>query len=167
MSNLSISQLIQYIQQAGFSGQGLQNAAAVALAESGGNPQGCPNGSVDRGAFQINNCYHPEVTDTCAFDPNCAAKAAFTISNGGTDFSPWSTFTSGKYQQFISQVQGALGSSNNTPTNSPTTGGICDAWVIGGIICSQFFEQGTFVVVGLLVALVAIVMIALGQMEKA
>jgi Lysozyme like domain len=57
--------------QAGFTGPGLRLAVAVGLAESDGNPTargpnpptpGCPTGSTDRGAWQLNNCYHPEVS---------------------------------------------------------------------------------------------------------
>lgn len=32
-------------------------------------------GSVDRGVFQWNDKYHPEITDNCAFDVDCATRA--------------------------------------------------------------------------------------------
>jgi len=92
--------------QAGFTGQGLRLAVAVGLAESGGNPAargpnpptpGCPAGSTDRGAWQLNNCYHPEVADACADDLACAAKATYRISAAGSDWSAWTTYTSGAY----------------------------------------------------------------------
>ncbi len=53
-----------------FQDQALRMAVAVGLAESGGNPTarnpnpptpGCPTGSVDRGGWQLNDCYHAEV----------------------------------------------------------------------------------------------------------
>jgi hypothetical protein len=92
--------------QAGFTGQGLRLAVAVGLAESGGNPiarrpnpptPGCPAGSTDRGAWQLNNCYHPEVSDSCADDLVCAANETYRISAGGSDWSAWTTYTSGAY----------------------------------------------------------------------
>jgi len=83
--------------QAGFTGQGLRLAVAVGLAESGGNPAargpnpptpGCPAGSTDRGAWQLNNCYHPEVADACADDLACAAKATYRISAAAATGAP-------------------------------------------------------------------------------
>jgi hypothetical protein len=92
--------------KAGFTGQGLRLAVAVGLAESGGNPTargpnpptpGCPAGSTDRGAWQLTNCYHPEVSDACADDLACAANEIYRISAGGSDWSAWTTYTSGAY----------------------------------------------------------------------
>src|SRR5260221_6998634 len=88
--NLSSSQLATYAQQAGFSGGAIAIIVAIALAESGGNPliRGGQDPR-DRGVLQINSYWHPEVSDSCAFDPACAFKAAFSISSNGTNFSQW------------------------------------------------------------------------------
>jgi hypothetical protein len=92
--------------QAGFEGEALRLAVAVGLAESGGDPRarhrnpptpGCPGGSTDRGGWQLNDCYHPEVSDACAFDLACAGQAAYRISGAGGDWRPWTTFVSGAY----------------------------------------------------------------------
>jgi hypothetical protein len=92
-------------------------AVAVALAESSCNPNaqnvngptsGCPNGSVDRGLWQINNCYHPDVSDACAYNAMCNAIAAYQISNGGTNWKPWATFLSGAYQRYIGAAESAI-----------------------------------------------------------
>lgn len=92
--------------RAGFRGEGLVVAIAVAAAESGyrdeavgTNPPtaGCPAGSRDRGRWQINDCYHPEVTDACAADVDCAAVAAYRISSGGAVWTPWTTFREGRH----------------------------------------------------------------------
>ncbi len=66
-------------------------AAAVALAESGGN-----NGEVsptnDYGLWQINGPSHPQYNlGSLQNDPNYNAKAAIAISNNGTNFRPWCT----------------------------------------------------------------------------
>lgn len=47
--------------------------------------------SVDRGIWQINNRWHPEVSDKEAFDPDTATREAFRISHGFRNFSGWST----------------------------------------------------------------------------
>jgi len=103
--------------QAGFTGQGLGLAVAVGLAESDGNPTargpnpptpGCPAGSTDRGAWQLNNCYHPEVSDACADDLACAAAATYRISAAGSDWREWTTYTSGAYYARLAAADQAL-----------------------------------------------------------
>jgi len=92
-------------------------AVAVGMAESycvkdaeGHNPPtgGCPNGSVDRGLWQINSCYHSEVSDHCAYKPRCNARAAKHISDHGKDWSPWSAYNNGAYEQSLGVAQQAV-----------------------------------------------------------
>jgi hypothetical protein len=97
---------------AGFTGENFVVAVAVAMAESRCDPaaQGVnPGHSIDRGLWQINDYYHPDVSDTCAYDPLCNARAAYRISDSGTDWTPWSTYKSGSYLQFMSQARAAIG----------------------------------------------------------
>jgi len=50
-------------------------ALKVAECESGFNPTAInvnTSGSKDRGLYQWNDKYHPEISDICAFDPQCA-----------------------------------------------------------------------------------------------
>ena len=57
-------------------------AVAIAKAESNLNPKAHNvnrNGTVDRGLWQINNKYHPEVSDECAYNVGCATKEAARI----------------------------------------------------------------------------------------
>lgn len=93
-----------YALQAGFNGQALATVVAIAQAESNLNPSATNvnrDGSIDRGLLQINNVYHAEVTDACAYDPACAMTAAFRISRRGTDFTAWSTYTGGAYLRYL------------------------------------------------------------------
>ena len=92
-------------------------AVSVALAESScnssavasnGPTSGCPNGSQDRGLWQINGCYHPNVSNACAFQIQCNANAAFTISGGGANWTPWSTFDSGAWRNYISLAKSVV-----------------------------------------------------------
>ena len=87
-------------------------AVSICLAESGGNNHAKnvnsdSHRSVDRGLWQINNYWHREVTDSCAYDASCNAKAARKISSGGTNWSPWSTFHNGAYRQHSSEAKHA------------------------------------------------------------
>lgn len=53
-------------------------AVRVSKCESGLNPSAKntnPKGSIDRGVFQWNNKYHPEITDHCAYGVECATRA--------------------------------------------------------------------------------------------
>lgn len=103
---LAPSLLVEAARRAGFTGDALRTAVAVAMAESGGNPsaRGVNSDSrrtVDRGLWQINNYWHREVPDSAAYDPYAAAAAAFRISGGGRNWSPWSTYNSGAYRRFL------------------------------------------------------------------
>jgi len=104
--------------RAGWSGTDLVVATAIAMAESGCNPsatgtngptQGCPNGSRDRGAWQINDCYHPGVGDTCAYNLQCNADAAYQIyRDRSSTFQPWSTYNSRAFKIYLNEARKAV-----------------------------------------------------------
>jgi hypothetical protein len=92
-------------------------AVAIGMAESycterakhrDGPTGGCPNGSVDRGLFQINSCYHPEVSRHCAFKATCNTRAAKRISDHGKNWTPWSVYNSGVYKQYLEVAKQAV-----------------------------------------------------------
>ena len=66
--------------------------AAIAMAESSGR-QFATGGVGERGYWQIN----PDHGSLSTYDPLGNAKAAVIISAGGTNWTPWTTFTSGAY----------------------------------------------------------------------
>ena len=106
---LSDTAIAQVAFQAGFHGQGLRTAIAVALAESGGNPSAHnqnSNGSIDRGLWQINSV-HVQYDPIKLFDPAYNAQAAFQISSGGNNWNPWTTYTNGRYRTFVSRANSA------------------------------------------------------------
>ncbi len=136
-------------------------AGAIAIAESGldqfavnFNPPtpGCPNGSRDRGLWQINDCYH-SYSDACAFDPACNARAMAAISSGGTNWRPWSTYTAGVYANHLGVAQigfDAVCSGNrgyqSTPGPRPS-GGPFEALDIGvaipaGAFMTECLDEG-------------------------
>lgn len=97
-------QIAKLAYQAGFRGEALNTAVAVALAESGGNTQaynpeiaaGTPQGSGSRGLWQIYGSAHPQYNNDSAFDPRVNAQAAFQVyREAGNRFTPWSTFNAG------------------------------------------------------------------------
>lgn len=97
--------LIQLAEMAGFQGDAALTIAAIAMAESGGNPN-AHNPSGATGILQ----FMPETWQGLVdqgrasgdpTDPMSAFQAAYELSKGGTDFSDWETFTNGMYQQYM------------------------------------------------------------------
>ena len=85
-------------------------AVSICMAESGGNSHATnvnsdSHHSIDRGLWQVNSYWHPEVSESCAFDAECNAKAAVQISSNGTNWGPWSTYHNGAYKSYTSQAQ--------------------------------------------------------------
>src|ERR1700752_598954 len=104
MAQLSVLQVAQLAYQAGIPAPQLPTCIAIAYAESGlrtdavGINPGPRPGTVasrDRGLWQINDYYHRDVSDACAFDPPCNGAAMVRISSGGTNWHPWATFNNG------------------------------------------------------------------------
>jgi LysM repeat protein len=89
---LSCGGLERLWEDAGGSAGTAEMAAAIAMAESSGN-QYAFSPTDDRGYWQINASWGPLST----FDALGNAKAAVYISHDGTQWSPWTTYTSGAY----------------------------------------------------------------------
>jgi hypothetical protein len=128
VTTLNAAQIAQYASQAGFSGNALITATAIALAESSGrtdviNSLGCV------GLWQIYQKYHPQWSVAQLQNPATNAQAAYAISNGGRDFTPWETYTNGMYIAQLgaarlgaasvtqSQAGGSSGSQSAVPAN--------------------------------------------------
>lgn len=85
-------------------------AAAIAMAESAGDPNAAnivthpaPGNKPERsfGLWQVNTLAHPEYSESQLSDPTYNGQAAYALSKGGRDWSQWSTYTSGKYRQYL------------------------------------------------------------------
>ena len=98
---LPFSQVRELARSVGFPDPEL--AAAVAMAESGGNAlaTGDLMLGVSVGLWQINLRAHPEYSSSSLLDPTTNARAALAISKGGTDWNPWTTFRTGAYKRFL------------------------------------------------------------------
>ena len=137
---LGVQDILALVQAAGPGGDH-QTAVAVALAESAGDPTAERTNndqwnSRDRGLFQINDHWHFEVSDACAFDAACNTNAAYVISNGWTDFTPWATYNSGAYQVFLPQV--------GTAQQEPPQGRSLYGQDVVGQMVSSPWVQGTW-----------------------
>lgn len=105
---LSPAQLALVAAGAGWSGSDLITAVAVALAESGGDPQAFnPEGSV--GLWQIYRPAHPEFANDNLMDPATNASDAFQIyRDAGASFIPWSAYKNGRAAHYLVTAQNAV-----------------------------------------------------------
>lgn len=138
---LSYAQLEGYWIAAGGSSGTAPIAAAIALAESSGNPSavgpsyGGDAGSI--GLWQIQSGQHPQWSVDSLKDPMTNAQAAVAIYNDSGSFQPWSTFTNGAYQQFyqpnVAPTAPSGGTANNT-SGQNAQGGVSDlSAALGGV----------------------------------
>jgi hypothetical protein len=116
MAHLTQAQIAAYAAAAGAPDP--QLAAAVAMPESGGNTTAHnplpPDDSY--GLWQINmrGELGPQrrkalgiTSNVQLYDPATNARAMMLVSHGGTDFTPWSGFTSGEYKHYVGGAQQA------------------------------------------------------------
>lgn len=91
MAHLTLQQLQQLAASVGFPDPAL--AAAIAMAESGGNPNAY-NTEGSYGLFQIDVVYNPKYASnpSVLFDPKTNAKAAYAIWKQAGGFTPWTTY---------------------------------------------------------------------------
>jgi hypothetical protein len=93
----------------GFRGHALSVAVAVMSAESARyvesyhvNYPGSAQESTDRGLFQINDMYHPDLTDRHAYQAIPNARYALTLTGPeGSNFGAWAAYNSGRYLYYL------------------------------------------------------------------
>lgn len=110
--------LIKMLYDGGFRGKGLSTAFAVALAESGGtgNERNSKGRDLSYGLFQINMKDDDPASPHMGrnrrkqfgiakneelYNPSTNIKAALKVSNNGTWWNQWTTFTSGRYSKYL------------------------------------------------------------------
>jgi surface antigen len=101
---LTSAQVQKIAAGAGFTGNNLNIAVAIAQAESGFRADATntnKDGSIDRGLWQINSVHTEYIPTLLLADTAYNASAAWTISRNGTNWTPWSTYTSGAYKKFL------------------------------------------------------------------
>ena len=119
---MTAEEVAAYAYRAGFRGDNLTTAVAVAQAESGLNPKALNDnpstGDYSVGLWQVNyigDMYQPRsqkygTPEQLLSDPSRQAVAAYDISGQGTNFTPWTTYTSGKYLAYLDSAQQAVSS---------------------------------------------------------
>lgn len=106
----SLDQLRQLAANAGFQGADIDTISRIALAESGGNPTNRYTTPREDsfGLLQINAKAWGYPMAEASLDPQTAFNNAYKISKGGTDFTPWTTYTSGKYRTGLHAAGGDM-----------------------------------------------------------
>lgn len=126
MSTFGFTDLENLWVQAGGSQQEAGTAAAIALAESGGNPNalcdscsGVPEYSV--GLWQINLNAHPQWNSTDMRDPFKNAQAAVSLQKARGNFTDWTTYIDGTFLRYVPGGSAGFDSSGNVKTTSSST----------------------------------------------
>lgn len=124
MPVLSDQQIAQHAYDAGFRGDALRDAVAIALAESRGDSDALGDLSLRNdtwgasvGLWQIrslkaghgNAAERVQRDHQANLDPATNARNAYAISREGENFRPWSTYTNGDYRQFQDRARTAAG----------------------------------------------------------
>jgi hypothetical protein len=156
---LSDAELVELLYNAGFRSDRLKTAFAVAKAESSGrpkayNPPSNKTGDDSYGIFQINMIgdlgpdrrqRYDLKRDEDLFDPARNASVAFEMSNKGKDWGAWTTYTGGKYKEFLKDADKAFKEfkqGQEETTNVPTARaaeGITSNPEVEGLL--SFFRQ--------------------------
>ena len=134
MTILPADQVTSIARQSGFSGQDLQIAVAIAFAESSFDTAAInhdSNGSSDYGLWQINST-HGYDSALLLSSPQYNANAAFRIyTSAGRTFSPWSTYNSGAFRQYLNLATistNGVTQSVKSGTNNSYPKGQCTWW---------------------------------------
>lgn len=173
MATLTMAQAYAYARQAGFDPASAVIAAAIAMGESGLNPAAIGDVSLQDatwgpsiGLMQIRTLKRDTGTGRVRDietlrDPLQNMLAAFKISSGGKDWTPWTVYNTGKYRQFLSQAEAAGGG------YVPGVGGVATQPVgvvddfLGGL-AEPFLAEGKKIAITLLIAAGGVTLVLLG-----
>lgn len=121
MAKLTIQQIYQLARDAGLSPTQAALATAIALGESGGSTTAVGDENLQNekwgpsvGLWQVRSLNAETGRGTTRdvqrlSDPEFNAKSMYAISNGGTNWNPWTVYTKGIYRQHLDDVYSALG----------------------------------------------------------
>jgi hypothetical protein len=179
MANLSRDEIRAAASKAGFSGDDLNIAVAVALAESGGNPRSHNSTPPDNsyGLMQINMLggMGPDrrakfnlKSNEDLYDPNTNMRVAYGIFKG-SGWKAWTTYTRGTYKKFL--TGGDSGGSGGgdavaTTTSANPINGIGDAInAFGGTIFKGFANLAG-IAVAVVLLILGVILLARGQLAN-
>lgn len=102
MAVLTAAEIYRFARAAGFDPGQAATMTAIALAESGGETGAHnPVGEDSRGLWQINVAAHPDLAGADLSDPLVNAQAAYAVSGGGADISPWTVTHGGASARYL------------------------------------------------------------------
>ncbi|HKU51989.1 MAG TPA: hypothetical protein VJQ25_05950 [Nitrospira sp.] len=112
---LSLSEMTSLAKQAGFDDKTAPLMAAIAMGESQGwtNAHNPKHPDDSYGITQINRLAHGDVAKEAYNNPLRAMELAYKISNGGSNFRPWTVYTSGEYKKYLGGNGGGMVVSGN------------------------------------------------------
>lgn len=126
-AGLSGQQVVKAAYAAGFRGDDLVIAAAVAKAESQWNPlakNSNTNGSTDYGLFQINSVHEAILSRGDWRNPADNARMAYQVwSDAGQRWGPWVTFWKGTYKQYVQEALNAYKGTSDLVQQMPGCSG--------------------------------------------
>lgn len=100
LSNLAVA--------AGWTGDDVATAVAVAKAESGGDPAAMGDNGTSYGLWQIHLPAHPEFKGQNLLDPSTNAAAAHKVWLGA-GWGAWSAYTNGAYLMYLPEAKATVG----------------------------------------------------------
>lgn len=112
--SLTVDEMVEVCYRAGFRGNDIAIAVAIARAESGWNPSVVNNNPNTQdysvGLFQINMLFHKTNfgTEEELKVPERNANAALALRNTSQGWRHWSVYKNGKYQQYLGDAQAAV-----------------------------------------------------------
>lgn len=167
MPTLSIEQVARVALDSGWSGEKAAIATAIAMAESGGRTDARGDTTITTskwgpsiGLWQIRSLNAQRGTggerdEIANLDPRTNGRHAFAISGSGTNWRPWSVYTSGAYRTHLARARLAVGApASDVPGGDATAPG---GAVNGGILT----DPGTWSRVGLFLLGGLIMLVAL------
>lgn len=111
MKTMSAAEIAAVAHQAGFRGDDLRTAVAVAFAESGGRPGVNAAGAEDsRGLWQINSAHFGRFDESRLYEPGYNARAAHDVWAESKSFrsdpwDAWSTYQNGLHRPYLDDAR--------------------------------------------------------------
>lgn len=127
MATLTINQIAALTLSVGLSGEQAAIATAIAMGESNGNTDARGDTTITNatwgpsiGLWQIRSINSQRGTggerdELANTDPTHNARAMMSISNNGSNWRPWSVYTSGKYHAYLAQARLAVANPGEVP----------------------------------------------------
>jgi hypothetical protein len=109
VANYDFAGLVELATAAGITGPDAQLAAAIAMAESGGNPKAISL-TGDYGLWQVNARSWPQFDRNRLLEPAYNAKAMAVIARTSRGWDHWSVHKNGRYKKFLEAAGGSTSS---------------------------------------------------------